>query len=232
MSVIDHWLSRQPSSLENREVDKAATGETFGKTYRESKDLLVAKCVVSSAALATAGAEESQISEALKQDLRQKSPQKPPAFAYLSQKSQESGSSITSSRAANARSEPTLTSDLAGCRKDWCYLYEERAAIREYDGHYTRAEAERLAWGEMQSRWHIERGERVPRDLCAGCRRSIGSAKVLELIDGCRVHLTDDNACLVRHGGRWRAAATRALIALGVKPPATKVGEEGRQERW
>jgi hypothetical protein len=97
-------------------------------------------------------------------------------------------------------------------------IYEERAAIREFDGHYSRAEAESLAWGDVLNRWHMRYGERVPRDLCAGCRRPIGSAKVLEMIDGNRVHLGDPD-CLVRHGERWRAAATRALLALGLRSP-------------
>jgi hypothetical protein len=223
MSVIDHWLSRQPSSLESHEVDKAATFATFGKTYRESNESHVAKCVVTSEALATAGTEESQISETLNRDLRQKSPQKSSSSAHMSQKSQESESGITRSpRAANVDSALNLTSDSAGCRRDWRYFYEERAAIREYDGHYTRAEAEVLAWGQLQDRWHFEHGVRVPRDLCAGCRQSIGSADALDLIDGNRVHLRGDRDCLVQHGERWRAAATRALLALGLRPPQSR----------
>jgi hypothetical protein len=107
----------------------------------------------------------------------------------------------------------TLTSD------DWRDLYEERSAIRQYDGHYTRAEAERLAWGELENRWNLEHSERVSRDLCAGCRRPIESASALDLIDGSRVHLNGGNACLIRHGKRWRATATRALMALGLRPP-------------
>jgi hypothetical protein len=126
----------------------------------------------------------------------------------------------------------------------WCDLYEKRAAIRQYDGHYSRAEAEALAWGEMQNRWHAEHGERVSRDFCAGCRRPIGTAAALDLIDGSRVHLDvrvpverdhgfrwkmitqspehaldGGNDCLIRHGKRWRAAATRALTAFGLCPP-------------
>jgi hypothetical protein len=114
---------------------------------------------------------------------------------------------------------PTFTSDLADCPKDWRYLYEERAAIHEYHGHYTRAEAEFLAWGELQNRWHFEHGARITGDLCAGCRQPIGSADVLDLIDGNRVHLRGDRDCLIRHGERWRVAATRALLALGLRPP-------------
>lgn len=103
--------------------------------------------------------------------------------------------------------------------EDWRDLYEERASIREFDGHYIRAEAERLAWAELQNRWHMERGERVPPDLCAGCRRPIGDAAALDLIDRCRVHFKNSD-CLIRHGERWRVAATRALLALGLRPPS------------
>ena len=105
---------------------------------------------------------------------------------------------------------------------DWRDLFEERAAIREFDGRYSRAEAEALAWGELQNRWHLEHGDRIPRDLCAGCRRPIGDAEALDLIDGSRVHLTDTNTCLIQHGNRWRANATRALMAVGLRPHPTK----------
>src|SRR5262249_48129218 len=97
----------------------------------------------------------------------------------------------------------------------WLDLYEERAAIRQYDGRYTRAEAEVLAWGETENRWHLKHGERVPRD------RPIGSADVLDLIDGNRGHITASHDCLMRHGSRWRANATRALLALGLRPPTS-----------
>ena len=102
---------------------------------------------------------------------------------------------------------------------DWRDLYEERAGIREYVGHYTRDEAERLAWSELQNRWNIAHGERVPRDLCAGCRKPIGSAAALDLIDGNRVHTGAGHDCLISFGRRWRAAATHALVALGLTKP-------------
>jgi hypothetical protein len=37
---------------------------------------------------------------------------------------------------------------VAGLSPDWQEWFEERAAIREYDGGHTRPEAERLARGE------------------------------------------------------------------------------------
>jgi hypothetical protein len=84
-----------------------------------------------------------------------------------------------------------------------------------------------LAWGAAQNRWHLEHGERVPPDLCAGCRQPIGGAEALDLIDGNRVHLSDGYNCLIRHGERWRAAATRALAELGLKPTSI-----GLASRW
>jgi hypothetical protein len=103
----------------------------------------------------------------------------------------------------------------------WRDLFEERAAILQYDGTRSRAEAEQLAWGELQNRWHLaHHGERVPRHLCAGCRRPIDEAPALDLIDGCRVHDAAGHDCVIRWGERWRGAATRALVAMGL-PAAT-----------
>jgi hypothetical protein len=127
-------------------------------------------------------------------------------------------------RQAEAREPETAPKAATTADADvWIDFYEERAAIREFDGHYTRAEAEVLAWGELENRWHLQHGERVPRNLCAGCRKPIGISDALDLIDGNRVHLADDRGCLIRHGERWRAAATCALTALGLRPPATAV---------
>jgi hypothetical protein len=81
----------------------------------------------------------------------------------------------------------------------WRDEFEERAALRQYDGLYTREMAERLAWGELQIRWHMAFGERVPHDLCAGCGMPIGTEDVLDQIDGARVHIADDYDCLIRY---------------------------------
>ena len=102
----------------------------------------------------------------------------------------------------------------------WRDLFEERAAIRQIDARYSRAEAERLAWGELQNRWHMGHGERVPPHLCAGCRQPVAKAATLDLIDSCRVHDATGHDCLIRWGERWRGAATRALVAMGLRRPA------------
>lgn len=107
----------------------------------------------------------------------------------------------------------------------WRDEYEERAAIREFDGRYTRAQAERLAWGELENRWHSEHGERIPLDVCAGCRQRIGRSPALDVGDGTRVHDVPDHACLIQFGKRWRACATQALVEMGLKPPELSVSQ-------
>ena len=96
--------------------------------------------------------------------------------------------------------------------RDWL---EERAAIRQYDGGYSRFEAEHLAWQELECHQHRLCGERVSPELCAGCLQAIDPAQAVGLDDGCVVHL----ACVARYGRRWRKAASAALAALGLKPP-------------
>jgi hypothetical protein len=66
----------------------------------------------------------------------------------------------------------------------------------------------------------MEHGERLPPHLCAGCRRPIGEAAALDLIDGNRVHDSDGYACLIPYGERWRSTASRALLAMHLPPPA------------
>jgi hypothetical protein len=96
----------------------------------------------------------------------------------------------------------------------WRDQLEERAAIRQFDGGFSRAEAERLAWEDLQHCRHRLCGERISPDLCAGCRQPIDPARALTLDDGCAVHL----GCVTRYGRRWREAAAAALAALGLRP--------------
>jgi len=97
----------------------------------------------------------------------------------------------------------------------WRDLFEERAAIRQHDGRHSRAEAERLAWEELEHYWHRLFAERISPELCAGCLQQIDPAQGLALDDGCAVHL----ACVARYGRRWRQAAAAALGVLGLQPP-------------
>jgi hypothetical protein len=90
-----------------------------------------------------------------------------------------------------------------------------------------------IATARKQTRWHLEHGERVPRALCAGCRRPFApSDEGLDLADGNRVHLgrgassdplllrdqpQEDGppvySCLIAWGERWRRQAREALAA-------------------
>ncbi len=102
---------------------------------------------------------------------------------------------------------------------DWMAFYDERAAIREYDGHHSRAAAEQFAWSELQCEWHRLHGERSPDWQCAGCGKPVSGSPASILPDGARVH--DGLACLIAYGKRWRSAATAALVKMGLSKPAT-----------
>jgi hypothetical protein len=93
-----------------------------------------------------------------------------------------------------------------------------REAVKYWSALHGTDEAVWLAWGEMQSRWHRLRGERVPEWQCAGCGEPIGGLAPLPLADGNRVH-ADKFQCLLWYGERWRGEATAALQALGLDPP-------------
>jgi len=51
----------------------------------------------------------------------------------------------------------------------WRDLFDERAAHHEFDGGYSRADAERLAFGEMILEWHRLLGVPPEPNHCAGC---------------------------------------------------------------
>jgi hypothetical protein len=99
---------------------------------------------------------------------------------------------------------------------DWHLAFVDRCAAYRLRGRDPTAIA-RLAWSDLQSRWHFDHGDRVPPDRCAGCHQPLAHGPVLDLIDGCRVHAVDTD-CLIAYGVRWRAAAREALIALGLEP--------------
>ena len=85
-------------------------------------------------------------------------------------------------------------------------------------GRWTKDEAERFAWGELQCRWHRLHGERVPASTCAGCGKPIADTEALDPGDGTRVHFATAG-CLIRYGECWRSATTQALLAMGLTAP-------------
>jgi hypothetical protein len=115
-----------------------------------------------------------------------------------------------------AAHKPALLAILAEAA-DWQGRHAEARA--HHGALHPEAEAAGIAWGEMQNCWYRLHGERVAEWRCAGCMAPIGGREALALGDGARVHL-DTLDCLARYGRRWRGAATRALAATGLQPPA------------
>jgi hypothetical protein len=97
-----------------------------------------------------------------------------------------------------------------------------REALIHWRALHTADEAAVLAWGEMQTRWHRLNRTPTPEWQCAGCDAPIAGQEALGAGDGNRVHLDDAHGldCVIRYGERWRGAATRALVAMGLQPPA------------
>lgn len=99
--------------------------------------------------------------------------------------------------------------------QEWLDAFEERAAIREFDGLYPRAEAEALAFGEVVNQWHFQHAV-ITQDRCAGCGHPAEGDDVIRLADGADVHL----GCVRAYGLKWRRAASDALVAMGLTIPA------------
>jgi hypothetical protein len=97
-----------------------------------------------------------------------------------------------------------------------------REALAYWSAFHATGEAARLAWGQIESHWHMHYGERAPHWQCAGCREPIGGLSALDLADGNRVHFDAAHGlnCLLSFGDRWRAEAIAGLQELGLVPPA------------
>lgn len=112
--------------------------------------------------------------------------------------------------------KPALLGLLAGTA-DWRARHRE--ALAYWSLLHPDDEAASLAWGELQCRWHLLHGARLPSWQCAGCGEPNDGLPALDLADGNRVHF-ETLSCVLRYGERWRRAATEALFAMGLKPPA------------
>jgi hypothetical protein len=228
MSLVDRWLSSPRGSR----AATIATSATLTQEPSVSANFSVATDLRHAATRPRALAPSPPLSQSVARDLRHEKPQNSAPIEAVSQLSQMSqgAADVACSDAEDERAEiveqdsgASELSDIEGEHATdagwWRDQYEERVAIRQYGGGYPRVDAELLAWHETENRWNVTHGERVPRDLCAGCRRPIGTAETLDLIDGNRVHDRPGHACLNRHGARRRSAARRALVVLGLEPP-------------
>ncbi len=99
---------------------------------------------------------------------------------------------------------------------DWHVRHRE--ALSYWATFHPADDAARLAWGELQCRWHRLHGEQVSGRQCAGCGKPMSGLPALDLGDGNRAHL-DRLDCVIRYGQRWRGTATRALAAMGLHAP-------------
>jgi hypothetical protein len=106
---------------------------------------------------------------------------------------------------------------MAALAADWRARHREAQAY--WRALHPAGEAEQLAWGELEDRWHRLNGARVPEWQCAGCGEPIGGRTTLDLADGNRVHL-DGLDCVLRFGERRRSEAAASLRALGLHPAA------------
>jgi hypothetical protein len=109
---------------------------------------------------------------------------------------------------------------MAALATDWRARHRE--ALAYWGALHPAEECERLAWGELEDRWHRLHGARAPGWQCAGCGAPIGGLPSVDLADGNRVHLDGPHGldCLLAFGERWRSVATAGLRALGLDPPA------------
>jgi hypothetical protein len=71
--------------------------------------------------------------------------------------------------------------------------------------------------------WYRQHGKRTPGHLCAGCGQPITGPNVFTLPLGERAHAGSGERaleCLQAYGRRWKAAAAKALVEIGIPAPA------------
>ena len=102
----------------------------------------------------------------------------------------------------------------------WRDLYEERAALRQYEAGYPRDVAEGLAFGEVVEAWCRRHPDAHDPEACAGCDQPL-AGEVLDLPHGARVHWERHRefACLIAYGELRRRRAVAALAELGLVDP-------------
>ena len=113
----------------------------------------------------------------------------------------------------------------------WHRQFVVRTIDRELRGARSRDDAARLAWGELECRWHRLFGAHMPEGQCAGCGEPIGGRAALSMGEGNRAHLDDAHGleCVIAYGKRWRGVATAALQAMGLVPPDGPLLRHGRR---
>jgi hypothetical protein len=96
--------------------------------------------------------------------------------------------------------------------------FAECARLMLRDG-IVLAEAQPKAYERLLHDWH-QRHAWPGSEWCAGCGGDLaGGQSIHEFPTGESVHLTDDLACWLEFGRRWRASAVAGLRELGIEAP-------------
>jgi hypothetical protein len=104
----------------------------------------------------------------------------------------------------------------------WRRRFVIRTIERELGGYRSHPDAELLAFGDMTVEWHRRHGVRPDPRRCAGCDDELPDfAGIVVDRDNVRVHFdaVRRDECIIAYGQRWRGAAARALIAMGLPVP-------------
>lgn len=106
---------------------------------------------------------------------------------------------------------------------DWQTFYDERVAIAEHHGGLSRPAAEARAWECSAAHW----GNLVPpiiasADHCPVCNRPVGAVEVgaIPVVRPGGGHIWLHRDCHAQFLTRRRVEARRALVAMGLHPPA------------
>jgi len=115
---------------------------------------------------------------------------------------------------------------LVGDPSWWRDFFEERAAIREFDGGSQRLDAELAAFNDCIVEWHWRhRPALAEPGRCAGCGGHLEQECGLLLDHLTRVHFGDGHGveCVIAYGWRSRTAAINALRMLGIDLPPSGI---------
>jgi hypothetical protein len=105
--------------------------------------------------------------------------------------------------------------------KDWLELYDERAAIAEFDGGLSRERAEKLAFEHCVAEWLMRHPVQSSPGLCLGCGRGVEqSGIVLPFGTEANGHAWLHPDCWPAWHAERKAEAITDLAAMGIAPPA------------
>ncbi len=105
-------------------------------------------------------------------------------------------------------------------QEDWQALFDERAAIMEFDGGSSRAEAEARAFETVVAEWLRQHPVRRSSRGCLGCGGTTISDEYLE-VGGNQVGAWLHSRCWPEWRARREAEAVDALAKVGVTRPAS-----------